>query len=230
MDTIAASELIPVEEEQQDENGVLASLTGQQRAMITALRHSGTVSAAARLQNMYPRQHYRWLEASEDYRREAELAQREFFDAVEEELIRRAIEGVEEPVFGKLHGKDTGEGIIGHINKKSDFLLSKLIQAKKPEQYRDRKDTVNVNVQGQIDTTVTHKIVPDDILALVTSGAVKGDRLAILRAYMTERQQKIVNGTFSEEEDGKSRARMLEQVMPQSTPMKMIEPITGDVP
>ena len=62
---------------------------------------------------------------------------------LEQEAFRRAVDGVEEPVFHK--------GVIcGRIKKYSDTLLIFLMKANRPEKYRDRFD---VNISG----TVKHK-------------------------------------------------------------------------
>jgi hypothetical protein len=57
-------------------------------------------------------------------------------DVVEEEIYRRGIEGVEEPVFGRV-GKDQ-DGQVGTIRKYSDACLLALAKARKPEKFKDR--------------------------------------------------------------------------------------------
>lgn len=61
------------------------------------------------------------------------------------EMIRRGVEGWDEPVFGSL-GKDSGVGIIGHVRKYSDRLL--IEQA--------RKHDPGYTPKSQIQSTVEH--------------------------------------------------------------------------
>lgn len=61
-----------------------------------------------------------------------------FRDELEEECIRRARDGVSEPVFYK------GE-VVGHIQRYSDRLLEAQLRAERPEKYRD-----NVSVDAEV--------------------------------------------------------------------------------
>lgn len=57
-------------------------------------------------------------------------------DTCEDEMHRRGIEGVEEPVFGRVAKDQDGE--IGRIRKYSDACLLALAKARKPERFKDR--------------------------------------------------------------------------------------------
>lgn len=63
---------------------------------------------------------------------EAETA---FGERVYHEVVRRAIDGIPEPKFGK------GGQIIGYVNKKSDRMLEMLAKAKFPSVFRDNYHT-----------------------------------------------------------------------------------------
>jgi hypothetical protein len=65
-------------------------------------------------------------------------------DLLEDELKRRAVDGVEEPVF--YQGK-----IVGHVHKYSDNLLMFRLKALRPNKYRDV-----VRVEN-IDCIATHR-------------------------------------------------------------------------
>jgi hypothetical protein len=68
-------------------------------------------------------------------------------EAIEEEIHRRGIEGVETPVFGSM-GANAGTGIVGHVRKYSDKLLE--IHAKRHiPAYRD-KATIDANITGGV--------------------------------------------------------------------------------
>lgn len=57
-------------------------------------------------------------------------------DVILKEFYRRGIEGVDEPVFGRI-ARDT-DGQVGTIRKYSDNLLIRLAQARMPEMFKDR--------------------------------------------------------------------------------------------
>ncbi len=65
-------------------------------------------------------------------------------DVLEEEIRRRAVEGVEEPVYYQ------GE-IVGHVRKYSDILLIFAAKAARPEKFRD-------NVHHEITGAVDHRV------------------------------------------------------------------------
>jgi hypothetical protein len=67
-------------------------------------------------------------------------------DAMEQEMYRRAVKGVQEPVFYK------GD-MIAKIRKFSDRLLEFGLKGKRPEVYRERFD-VNQNVTGSLDLNI----------------------------------------------------------------------------
>ena len=72
-------------------------------------------------------------------------------DELEIEARRRAVTGVEEPVFGSLGG-NTGSGEIGTIRKYSDTLLIFLLKGARPSKYREN---FNVNHAGRVDSVVS---------------------------------------------------------------------------
>ena len=75
-------------------------------------------------------------------------------DALEQEARRRALEGVEEPVFCR------GER-VGVIRRYSDALLILLLKAKRPEQFRDV-----VDLSGRTDDELA--TIDPDILKQLT--------------------------------------------------------------
>jgi hypothetical protein len=73
-------------------------ISGKRRAFLAALTISaGNLSAAAAAAGVRRKSHYDWLK-DEDYRREFEQAQLEAAQTLEDEAIRRAVEGVERPL------------------------------------------------------------------------------------------------------------------------------------
>jgi len=78
--------------------------TAKTRARVIAeFRKCGRVDLACKAAGVDRTCHYRWLKKYVDYRQAFEEAAAEVADMIEGEIFRRAITGVEEPVFN--HGK-----------------------------------------------------------------------------------------------------------------------------
>lgn len=63
-------------------------------------------------------------------------------DRLEAEVKRRAEDGVDEPVYGRLPGKDAGEGVVGHVRKYSDRLAELLLKGRRREVFGDKQAQV----------------------------------------------------------------------------------------
>lgn len=74
-----------------------------------------------------------------DFRAMFHEAQEIASESLEDEAQRRAVQGVNKPVFWQ------GD-IVGHQIEYSDGLLTFLLKGLKPEKYRDRVSTENVNL------------------------------------------------------------------------------------
>ena len=88
--------------------------------------------------------HYDWLEGTA-YSEVFEDAQEYAVETLEEEARRRAMFGVEQPVFYK------GE-VCGSVREYSDVLLIFLLKGLRPEVYRENRHitgNMNVNVTEQ---------------------------------------------------------------------------------
>ena len=115
----------------------------KQTTFLTVLRRTGSVTLAARAVGVSRRAHYHWVDHDPDYAAQVEHANEELADELEHEARRRALEGIDEPVFYK------GER-VGSYRRYSDPLMILLLKAKRPEQF---KDTVDIN--GRIDEAAT---------------------------------------------------------------------------
>lgn len=74
-------------------------------------------------------------------------------DRLEAEALRRAHDGVDEPVFGSLGGS-SGTGQVGVIRKYSDTLLIFLLKGARPEKFRERQDVKLAGTPGGAPITV----------------------------------------------------------------------------
>jgi hypothetical protein len=101
------------------------------RTMIATLAETGNISEACRLINIGRRTHYAWMQEDEEYRRAVDDAMETAADLLEKEARRRAVQGVDEPVFYK--GDECGA-----VTRYSDTLLIFLLKGVRPEKFRDR--------------------------------------------------------------------------------------------
>jgi len=101
--------------------------------MVAALAETGNVSKAAKLAGVGRTTHYEWVAADSEYAAKVAEALDVAADALETEARRRAVDGVDEPVFYK--GEECGA-----IRRYSDTLLIFLLKGVRPEKYRDRVD------------------------------------------------------------------------------------------
>lgn len=86
-------------------------------------------------------QHYEWMGNDPVYVAEFRHAEESVADMLEREAIRRAAEGVEEPVWHQ------GQ-MVGSVRKFSDTLLIFLLKGHRPEKFKER-------VQVKSEATVT---------------------------------------------------------------------------
>ena len=70
----------------------------KKRAFLAAFARLGTVAGAAAVAKISRQSHYNWL-AGADYRQAFADAKEECIERLEMEADRRAVEGIEEPIF-----------------------------------------------------------------------------------------------------------------------------------
>lgn len=123
-------------------------------AFLVALAPHGLIASAAKAVKVTSAQVQAYREYNKEFGEHVKEVLEESKDALEKEAFRRAVEGVEEDVYYK------GE-IVGTVRRYSDSLLSKMLEAKRKEEYGTTK--------VQVDTAVT-VLIRD--FALQPSGAV----------------------------------------------------------
>lgn len=97
---------------------------------MSILAAGGTVSAGADAISVTRQALYQHREVSDDFRTAWDDAVDEGADVLEAEAFRRAVKGVEEPIYHNGHAIDT-------VWKYSDTLLIFLLKGRRPEKYRD---------------------------------------------------------------------------------------------
>ncbi len=93
----------------------------------------GRIDAAAQAAGIHRDTHYAWLKSDPWYAAEFEKAKEKSYDRLEDEALRRAVEGTDEPVY---HGGKR----VGFVRKYSDVLLIFLLKGRRPEVFRERYD------------------------------------------------------------------------------------------
>lgn len=107
-------------------------------AFLNVLRENGNVRLACEAARIERSTAYRLRDRDVLFAVEWDEAQELAADLLEEEARRRAHDGVDEPVYGRI-GKDQ-DGKIGVIRKYSDTLLIFLLKGARPEKYRERQE------------------------------------------------------------------------------------------
>lgn len=120
-------------------------------AFLTNLALTGNATEAAEAADIVPSTAHRARKSDAAFDAAWDEALEEAADRLETEARRRAVTGVDEPVFGSLGGK-LGSGEIGTIRKYSDTLLIFLLKGARPSKYREN---FNVNHAGRVDSVVS---------------------------------------------------------------------------
>lgn len=108
---------------------------------LEALAETGNVTLSAKLAGVALRTVYDWREEDKDFADQWEDAISEARANIEEEIRRRAMIGVDEPVY-------QGGKLAGHIRRYSDTLLIFLAKATMPEKYRERGNEAAISAAG----------------------------------------------------------------------------------
>ena len=117
-------------------------------------RITGNLTESAELAEVGRALVYYHLERYDDFKTQFENAEQESHDSLEREAYRRALEGVEEPVFYQ-------GSTCGAIRKYSDTLLIFLLKARRPNKFRERAD---LNLSGGLTVEgwdIVGKVTPD---------------------------------------------------------------------
>lgn len=122
----------------------------KQRALIAAYAVCPSIKAAAAAAGVARTKHYNWLESDEAYRNAFAKGHESIAQGLEYEAVRRAVEGVESPMYyrGKPVKTAGRRGRQVYEVEYSDTLLLALLKRFMPAQYRERTVT---EVTGSID-------------------------------------------------------------------------------
>ncbi len=114
----------------------------KKRAFLAAMGECGNVSQACELAGIHRSTHYDWLENDPEYAEAFAHAEDHAAERLEQEARRRAVEGVEKPVY-------QGGRQVGVVREYSDTLLIFLLKGAKPEKYQERSRTEIAGANGE---------------------------------------------------------------------------------
>lgn len=133
-------------------------------AFLDALAQTASVTAACEIAGIGRRSVYEWREEDKEFATRWEAALELGTDALEDEAVRRAREGVNKPVFHR------GE-VCGHVREYSDTLMIFMLKARRPEKFRDN---AAVQVTGKDGAALIPDVPMIEVarrLAAILSGA-----------------------------------------------------------
>lgn len=123
-------------------------------AFLAVLAETGSVDKACDGAGIGRNTAYLWRRDDEDFRNRWEEAKAFAGDLLECEAYRRAVDGVEKPVY-------QGGKLVGVVMEYSDTLLSTLLRATLPDKYRDNsrvEHAGNIAVNEMTDAQIEAKI------------------------------------------------------------------------
>lgn len=118
---------------------------------------NGNVSKACQAAKIARKTAYEHRKKNEEFAALWDEALETTYDAMEEEMYRRAVKGVVEPLIhkGQIVKDDNGKPIM--IRKFSDRLLEFALKGNRPEKFRERVD-INNNHSGSLEIDLKQKI------------------------------------------------------------------------
>lgn len=132
----------------------------KKRAFLAAYARLGNVTQAATAAGIDRSTHYAWLREEgpegDAYRAAFAQAEEEAADWLEAEARRRAVEGVEEPVY-------QGGKKVGTVRRYSDTLLIFLLKGARPDKYADRHKAELTGANGAPFYVVVGEGLPSDV-------------------------------------------------------------------
>ncbi|MGE0294810.1 MAG: hypothetical protein AB7P97_20865 [Hyphomonadaceae bacterium] len=134
-------------------------MEARKRAFLDALAITGVVTSACEATGVARKTAYHWRDADPDFADQWDEAIATSTDRLEAEAHRRAVLGVEEPVFhrgqlvfkrdadGEVVRDSNGEPVPATVSRRSDRLLELMLMAKRPEQYGRKTVDLNQRVE-----------------------------------------------------------------------------------
>lgn len=112
-------------------SGMLPDCIPNQKRFLNCFSVCARVGLASRWAHLSPFAHKNWMREDPTYPARFALALRDASRCIEDEAVRRAVEGIRKPV--RYKGR-----IVGHVQEYSDTLLLALLRAYEPERFHER--------------------------------------------------------------------------------------------
>ena len=103
------------------------------KAFLASYAHTGRITKAGKACGVGWRNHYNWMAADPVYATAFATAKRMAGDFLEDEAVRRAMEGITKRVYYK------GD-VVDEVQEFSDLLMIFLLKGAKPDTYREHVD------------------------------------------------------------------------------------------
>jgi hypothetical protein len=129
------------------------SLSKKKKDFLKAMEETASVRRACKLAKIPRRTVYDWREKDEEFEKDFQKSRIIAADALEDEAVRRAHEGILKPVF-------QGGKKVGTIREYSDTLMVLLLKGNLPERYKDR---FSGELSGQGGGPIKHQHKNDEI-------------------------------------------------------------------
>lgn len=105
-----------------------SDLAVQKQAFLNALSAGHSVRAAAEAAGAAFDEPHTWREADREFADRWQRAEEAGTDVIEDEAYRRAVTGVEKPIY-------RGGEVVGHVADYSDSMLMFLLKSRRPDRY-----------------------------------------------------------------------------------------------
>jgi hypothetical protein len=133
------------------------SIEQKQDAFLNKFCDLANITKAAKACRVGRRTVYDWLENDKNFKAKFKKARKVAVGVLEDEAHRRAVEGVDKPIFYK------GKRVKAKVKEYSDTLLIVLLKANAPKKYRERvQSQVSGPDGGPIQTESTVLILPSN--------------------------------------------------------------------
>lgn len=136
-----------------NDHGRLHHTRDSRARVIREFQKTGRIDLATTAAGVDRSCHYRWLRTDKAYAQAFETARKPVGDMLEDEAIRRAVEGVDEP---RLIGKE-----VVMVRTYSDRLLELLLKSRRREVFGDK---TAVEISGPDGGPVTTKLALEFVL------------------------------------------------------------------
>lgn len=144
-------------------------------AFLAAFARCGRITKASETVGINPDTHYEWRKTDPEYDKAFAAMRERVADLLEDEAIRRAVEGIDKPLIGRID-KDL-DGVVVTVKEYSDSLMAILLKGNRPERYREGREITGKD-GGPINFRDVSELTDDELDAEIASLAAEEARAA----------------------------------------------------